>query len=584
MSRWCASLTADDPVGQVVAMGGRPVRTRDGRHALGLLDGPGAATGPYRVGDVYAIGEVTLHNAPEIRSRLGADGAPGDCSDGELLLRAYVRFGAAGLAAADGMFALAIAEGDELVLVRDHMGARTLFHARAGTGDRAAWAASTSLRALQRWPALDTGLHLPAVRSFLTFAYLPGRETLLRGIHEVLPGRCVRLKADGSTAEETYAEETYWEPVEVADERPAAEHARELRELLKSATARRLPAAEPVGVLLSGGVDSSLVTALAAKLHDQAVRSYSISFGGDAPNELAYSGLVATHCHTEHQVLTVPGEAVAARLPETVALLDSPVGDPLTVPNLMLAEAVAADGMSVVLNGEGGDPVFGGPKNLPMLIHELHRAEAGVDSRARAYVDSYRKCHGDLPVLLTPDVLAELADAPPVTDLLAPYLVQGRMTSLLNQLLHTNLRTKGAHHILTKVERITASQGLEGRAPLFDRAVVDHAFRVPPRLKLAGTSEKWILKEAVRDLLPPTIVDRPKSGMRVPVQQWLDGPLRELGHDLLLGRSARARGLFREDTIRSWLRREGTLLPRQGGKLWLVLTLELWLRSFEVGA
>ncbi|MET9555190.1 asparagine synthase C-terminal domain-containing protein [Streptomyces sp. NPDC006645] len=575
-------------------MGGRPVRTRADRHALGLLDGPGVAAGPYRVGDVYAIGEVTLHNAPELRSRLGADGAPADCSDGELLLRVYVRFGAAGLAAADGMFALAIAEGEELVLVRDHMGARTIFHAHAGTGEGAAWAASTSLRALQRWPALDTGLHLPAVRSFLTFAYLPGRETLLRGIHEVLPGRCVRLRADGSTAEETYAkktyaeemyaEETYWEPVEAVDERPASEHAQELRELLESATARRLPAAEPVGVLLSGGVDSSLVTALAAKLHDQAVRSYSISFGGDAPNELAYSGLVAAHCHTEHRVLTVPGEAVAARLPETVALLDSPVGDPLTVPNLMLAEAVAADGMSVVLNGEGGDPVFGGPKNLPMLIHELHRDEAGVDSRARAYVDSYRKCHGDLPVLLTPDVLAELADAPPVTDLLAPYLAQGRMTSLLNQLLHTNLRTKGAHHILTKVERITASQGLEGRAPLFDRAVVDHAFRVPPRLKLAGTSEKWILKEAVRDLLPPTIVDRPKSGMRVPVQQWLDGPLRELGHDLLIGSSARARGLFREDTIRSWLRREGTLLPRQGGKLWLVLTLELWLRSFEVGA
>ncbi|QHY96612.1 Asparagine synthetase [glutamine-hydrolyzing] 1 [Streptomyces sp. S4.7] len=582
MSRWCASVTADDPAGQVAAMGGRPVPTRAGRHALGLLDGPGAAAGPYRVGEVYAIGEVTLHNAPELRARLGAAAAgpvPHDCSDGELLLRAYVRLGAAGLAAADGMFALAIAEGDELVLVRDHMGARTLFHARAGRGDRAAWAASTSLRALRGWPALETGLHLPAVRSFLTFAYLPGRETLLRGIHEVLPGRCVRLRPDGSSAEETY-----WEPAEVADERPAAEHARELRELLESATARRLPAAEPVGVLLSGGVDSSLVTALAAKLHDRTVRSYSISFGGDAPNELAYSGLVAAHCHTEHRVLTVPGEAVAARLPETVALLDSPVGDPLTVPNLMLAGAVAADGMSVVLNGEGGDPVFGGPKNLPMLIHELHREEAGVDSRARAYVDSYRKCHVDLPVLLTPGVLAELSQAPPVTDLLAPYLTRGRMTSLLNQLLHTNLRTKGAHHILTKVERITASQGLEGRAPLFDRAVVDHAFRVPPRLKLAGTSEKWILKEAVRDLLPPTIVDRPKSGMRVPVQQWLDGPLRELGHDLLLGRSARARGLFREDTIRSWLRGEGTLLPRQGGKLWLVLTLELWLRSFEVGA
>ncbi|WP_433524355.1 asparagine synthetase B family protein [Nocardia pseudovaccinii] len=572
MSRWCAFLTPDDPAEQVRAVGGDPVSVT-GRYALGLLDGPGIASYPCTVGELTAVGEVTLFNAAQLRARLGTD-APPDCADAELLLHCYARLGLDGIAAADGMFALAIADGDDLVLIRDHVGTRTLFHARAGKG----WAASTSLRALHRWPSLRTGLHLPAVRSFLTFAYLPGTETLLRGIHEVLPGRCVRLHGDGSMTEETY-----WEPVEVEDNRSAADHALELRELLEDAVARRLPAGEPVGVLLSGGIDSSLVTALAAKLHDQRVRSYSISFGGTTPNELAYSGLVATHCNTEHRVLTVPGETVASRLAETVSLLDCPVGDPLTVPNLMLAEAVAADGIRVVLNGEGGDPVFGGPKNLPMLIFELSRDDPSPDARALAYLDSYRKCYSDLPVLLSPDVLTALAEAPPLTDLLSPYLRQGRMTSLLNQLLHTNLRTKGAHHILTKVERLTAASGSEGRAPLFDRAVIDHAFRVPGRFKLAGTSEKWILKQAVRDLLPATIVDRPKSGMRVPVQQWLSGPLRDLGHDLLLGSSARARGLFRADTIRSWLRGDGALLPRQGGKLWLVLSLELWLRSFEVG-
>ncbi|MGQ4601419.1 asparagine synthase-related protein [Nocardia sp. R6R-6] len=554
-----------------------------GRHALGFLDAPGVAAGPFRLpgagsqpqdGELTAVGEVTLFNAVELRARLGADAPSPDCDDGELLLHSYARFGLDGIAAADGMFAVAIADGTDLVLIRDHVGARTLFHARAGAG----WAASTSLRALQRWPVLRTGLHLPAVRSFLSFAYLPGRETLLRGIHEVLPGRCVRLHADGGMSEETY-----WEPIEVDDPQSAAEHALALRALLEDAVARRLPAGAPVGVLLSGGIDSSLVTALAAKRHDQTVRSYSISFGGTTPNELAYAGLVAAHCHTEHRVLTVPGETVASRLAQTVSLLDCPVGDPLTVPNLMLAEAVAADGIRVVLNGEGGDPVFGGPKNLPMLIFELSRDDPDPDARALAYLDSYRKCYGDLPVLLSPEVNAALADAPPLTDLLAPYLRQGRMTSLLNQLLHTNLRTKGAHHILSKVERLTSASGLEGRAPLFDRAVIDYAFRVPPRFKLAGTSEKWILKQAVRDLLPATIVDRPKSGMRVPVQQWLAGPLRELGHDLLLGKSARARGLFREDIIRTWLRGDGALLPRQGGKLWLVLSLELWLRSFDVG-
>jgi asparagine synthase (glutamine-hydrolysing) len=550
-------------------MGGRVAAAGPG-YALGFLDGPGPAAGPFRVAGLVAVGEVTLHNAAELR---GTVDAPPGCPDGELLLHLYARRGLAGVAAAEGMFALVIVDGSDddgdLVLLRDHVGARTLFHARAG----GSLAAASALRALRRWPALATGPHLPAVRSFLTFAYLPGAETLLRGVHEALPGRCLRLRPDGGTAQESF-----WEPAEVADERPAGEHARVLRALLEEATARRLPAAEPVGVLLSGGVDSSLVTAIAAKRHDQPVRTYSISFGDDLPNELAYSGLVATHCHTHHRVLTVSGEEVAARLPGTVALLDCPVGDPLTVPNLLLAEAVAADGARVVLNGEGGDPVFGGPKNLPMLISELHRDDPDPLARAEAYLRSYRKCYADLPVLLTAEAHAELAGAPPLTGHVAPYLRPEAMPSLLNQLLHANLRTKGAHHILTKVERLTAAAGLEGRAPLFDRAVVDHAFRTPPRLKLAGTVEKWILKEAVRDLLPPTIVDRPKSGMRVPVQQWLRGPLAELGHDLLLGPSAS--GLFRRDTIRSWLRREGTLLPRHGGKLWLVLTLELWLRSF----
>jgi asparagine synthase (glutamine-hydrolysing) len=276
----------------------------------------------------------------------------------------------------------------------------------------------------------------------------------------------------------------------------------------------------------------------------------------------------------------VSGEAVAARLADTVALLDSPVGDPLTVPNLMLAEAVAGDGMRVVLNGEGGDPVFGGPKNLPMLLYELHRDDPSPDARSLAYLRSYRKCGGDLPALLTPDTLRALEDEPGPERFVAPYLSPGTMRSHLNRLLHCNLRTKGAHHILTKVERLTAARGLQGRAPLFDRQVIDHAFTVPPRLKLAGTDEKWILKEAVRDLLPATIVDRPKSGMRVPVQQWLSGPLRELADDVLLG--SRTSGLFDPVTIRAWLRGEGTLLPRQGGKVWLVLTLELWLRAYDV--
>ncbi|MFE6482850.1 asparagine synthetase B family protein [Streptomyces sp. NPDC057757] len=599
MARFCACLApvsarAED---HLAAMGAAPGRTP----GLALVeDEPGHAEGPFTAHGLTGVGEVTLHNRARLHAALAAESAPAppDCPDGELLLRCWARLGAPGVALAEGMFALAVLDGTELVLIRDHVGARTLFYARADH----TWAASTSLRALRRWPALGTGLNLAAVRSFLTFAYLPGEETLLRGVREVLPGRVLRLARDG-----TVTEHVYWEPREhladaadLAYDDPA-DHVLALRALLEEATACRLPEAEGVGVLLSGGIDSSLVTALAAKLHGRPVHTYSISFGDELPNELGYSGLVAAHCHTRHRVLTVSGDAVAARLAEAAALLDSPVGDPLTVPNLMLAEAVAGDGLRVVLNGEGGDPVFGGPKNLPLLVHEMHHGAAagsvagsgrsfgrssggsavGGEDRATAYLRSYRKCWTDIPELLTPGALRALEDAPPLQRFVEPYLTgPDRMTYLLNQLLHCNLRTKGAHHILTKVERLTASQGIQGRSPLFDRRVVDRAFATPPALKLRGTAEKWVLKEAVRDLLPATVVDRPKSGMRVPVQQWLSGPLRDLGGDLLLGRAARQRGLFRSDTVRTWMKGEGTLLPRQGGKLWLVLTLELWLRSY----
>lgn len=161
--------------------------------------------------------------------------------------------------------------------------------------------------------------------------------------------------------------------------------------------------------------------------------------------------------------------------------------------------------------------------------------------------------------------------------LVAPWL-DGPMTAQLDRLLHVNIRTKGAHHILPKVERLTAACGVQARAPLFDRRVVDVAFTVPPRLKLARGQEKWVLKEAVADLLPDTIVRWPKSGMRGPVRQWLRGPLRDLAGDALLSRSA-DRGLFRRDVVAGWLAGRGSLYSRHGAKVWLALPLELWLRA-----
>lgn len=579
MPRFCAILGGPNPTDDARAVGADRLASA-GPCALGSLPdarlwlsaGPYSMTSPHGQ-ELHAAGEMTLFNRAALLALLADWPIQPTCSDGELLLALYARHGIGAFAHVEGMFALAIWDGAALTLARDPVGARTLFYTR--TAGR--WAAASALRALRRLPGFPARLNLAAVQSFLTFAYLPGADTLFADVDELLPGQYVRLAADG-----TQTTGFYWFPAEPdpAPDLPPEAHIAELRRELEAITGAMLPQREDVGVLLSGGVDSSLVTALAARLHDRPIRTYSINFGADLPNELAYSGLVAAHCRTQHQVLTFSGAQVADHLPEAVALLDCPVGDPLTVPNLLLARAAAADGLRVILNGEGGDPCFGGPKNLPMIIFELQRSSLDPRERAQAYLHSYRKCYSELPQLLTPAVHRALAVAPPLEDRVQPYLEAPQMRSYLNRLLLTNVRTKGAHHILTKVERLTAACGIEGRAPLFSRAIVAQSFLIPPELKLRGATEKWVLKQAVADLLPAQIIERPKSGMRVPVQHWLRGPLRDLAADTLLGARARSRGLFQPAVIEAWLRGAGMAWPRQGIALWMLVTLELWLRAF----
>ncbi len=516
---------------------------------------------------LIAVGEVIIYNRDELKEKIGS----ATNSDGELLLEIYAKYGTKGFSRIEGMFAAVIYDGETLLLVRDASGKRPLFY----TETKDSFAVSSSLKSLRKFPQLEVKLNLPAVASFLTFAYLPDSETLLENVFELCPAHALQIFPNRKP-ELT----NYYEPVEQIDETVSTEpHILNLRQTLETSILNKLPKTdEEVGVFLSGGIDSSLVAALAAKFRPGKVRTYSIAFGRENPNETAYSDLVAAHCVTNHRVLSFNGKQIAQHFAETVALLDCPVGDPLTVPNFLLAKAAAGDGLKHVFNGEGGDPCFGGPKNLPMLIFALQQEKH--QSLSTIYLQSYRKCFDDLPFLLTNDVQNQLKSSLNLERFVEPFLENKQMNSYLNRLLYVNIRTKLAHHILPKVERITSFWDLSGHSPLADKAIIDNAFTIPPELKLHGTIEKWILKEAVRDLLPATIIDRPKSGMRVPVQNWLNGALKDLANDLLFGKKARERGLFQEKTIRTWLRGEGLIYARQGGKLWLLLTLELWLQAF----
>jgi asparagine synthase (glutamine-hydrolysing) len=473
-----------------------------------------------------------------------------------------------------GAFALAwLDESGSLRICRDAIGERTLYYAQSGE----CFLFASNLRALLATGLIERKLNLPAVAAYLTYAYIPGRETLIDGLFEVLPGEIVTFRS--GSVEYT----RFWSLPPEPDENGAIDEEFwriRLRQELEGAVRRRLPSEGPAGAFLSGGLDSSLVVALACKLHAAPNKTFSISFGEGYANELPFSTLVARHCGTDHRVVELSAEAVLRHLDDSIGLLSDPIGDPLTVPNALLFREAARD-VGVVLNGEGGDPCFGGPKNLPMLLAELFgdtTEQPGTFSRERNYLRAHLKCHDDLQQMLAPDATEALAQRP-LEKSLKPHFEDPRYRTFLTRLQAINVAFKGGHHILPKVDALSAPFGVLPRSPLFDRDVTSLAFAVPPQLKLRAATEKHLLKQSVRDLLPRAILERPKSGMLVPVEGWFQGPLLPQARERLLDGLAQ-RGIVRRDYIERLLaRRLGGVRPRHGAKIWLLITLESWLRT-----
>jgi len=453
-----------------------------------------------------------------------------------------------------GAYALAHWDGQRLLLARDPIGERTLYYHQGPVP-----AFASSLKDLPHQGRLDPlGLGL-----YLCCAYIPGQTTMIQGVHELLPGERLEF-CQGS-----WRRLGLWEPPDRLLDEPEEQLRQRLRAGLELAVERRLGPG-PVGCTLSGGIDSSLVVALIARR--QPVHTYSISFGSDYANELPFSSAVAQHCGSLHRIVELHPAQVVERLDEVLGWLNKPNGDPLTIPNALLFEEAARE-VSIVLNGEGGDPCFGGPKNLPMLLSELY----GDSDREGSFLRSHLKCYDDLSGMLCGDLLDSLKQGALERQLESD--LRGPGDSLIQKLMRINLRYKGAHHILPKVETISYPFGVLPRSPLFDRDLVELAFQLPPQLKLKGSVEKYLLKEAVRDLLPACVVERPKSGMLVPVEGWFSGPLLGEARIRLLEGLA-PRGLIRRDYLERLLDGKlGGLRPRRGVKIWLLLTLECWLRT-----
>lgn len=476
----------------------------------------------------------------------------------------------------DGAFALAAwnEPARTLTLARDPFGMRSLYYTVV---EGALWFA-TELKQLLAVPGLTVELDLAAVHKYLTFSFVPGDATLIAGVRRLLPGHVLTFR-DGGV--ETRAWFTLEESITPIENGPAAKR---LWRLGREAVERRLDASAKVGLYLSGGIDSSAV-GLWLKDVGADVTAFTLDFGA-ASVEREEATAVAKHLGFPLQTVTVDANELARVVEEILWKLDMPFGDPVTAPHWLLGRAARAADLSTVFNGEGGDQLFGGWTNKPMIAAAVYgdsHADPDEATPEQRYLKSYHRFYGIEHELYTPSFAARVTPGERRA-MIQPFLGSDRAQTFLHRVRLTDLSLKGSQNILPRAERMAAAHGLDARMPLFDRRLAEWSFTLPPSLKLHGACEKYVFKLALQHRLPEAIVWRRKFGMSVPVTDWVLGALRPLVHDLLSDAAVKRRGLFSVEFVRAL--REGrdvaseTRRRRLGERLWALVVLEAWCRRF----
>jgi len=472
-----------------------------------------------------------------------------------------------------GDFVLATLTPDCIRLLRDGAGVRTAYYSEVNSR----FVFSSEPKGITALSDFQKKLRQGALLQFLSFSFIPGAETFLENLKEIPPGHHVQFKKGYAPEITRYFTFEHLEGQKQLSEKEWIEL---FEKHFSNAVDIRIPShTDRFGLFLSGGLDSSIVAAQLAQKLDKKIKTYSIHFGKDYPNELDFARSVAEYCGTEHHEVEIKPQNFLPRLRKMIWHLDDPIGDPITMPNFELSSRVAND-IDFVFNGEGGDPLFGGPKNIPLLLHHWYGGNPKEKHfRELAYLQSYRRAFEDFSNLLTPDFQNESLVKSELIDVLTPFFECSKPQNFLNKLMTINIRLKGAHLILPKVERMTGAWGLTPLAPLFDEDLIKLSFQIPPTLKLKNGIEKLVLKKAFQNRIPQPVIDRPKSGMRVPVHYWFKKELRRYCKSILSKKNVERAGIFRYERIKQLIDYDIDEGPgRYGLRLWMIMTFEIWRR------
>lgn len=511
-----------------------------------------------------------IYNYKELRQELeGAGYRFSSSGDTEVILKAWHAWGADAPKRFHGMFAFAIhdRESGRVALVRDRFGIKPLYLAEVDGGIRFA----STLPALLASGGIDTSIDRVALHHYMSWhAVVPPPRTLLEGVRKLPPATIRIIEPDGRTSDQTY-----WTPSFERTSEDISRSAEEWRDLvldgLRTAVRRRMVADVPVGVLLSGGVDSSLIVGLLAEEGQAGLATYSIGFeeaNGEKGDEFQYSDLIAHHYGTRHQKIFIPSSEMQENLPRAISAMSEPMISYDNIGFYLLSREVAKT-IKVVQSGQGADEVFGGYHWYPPLA----ASNDAVSDYADVFFD---RSHAQLQTQLSEPYMTDRDES---RAFVAAHFAQPGADAPVDKALRIDTNVMLVDDPVKRVDNMTMAWGLEARVPFLDHELVELSGRIPAEHKLAQGG-KGVLKEAARRVVPAEVIDRPKGYFPVPALKYIEGAYLEMTRDALTSRAARERGIFRQDYLdRLFKSPKDHITKLRGSELWQAALLEMWLQA-----
>jgi asparagine synthase (glutamine-hydrolysing) len=514
-----------------------------------------------------------IYNYPQLRDDLIAKGYRFfSHSDTEVVLKGFHAWGEGVVDRLYGMFAFAVTDTDsgQVMLARDRLGVKPLYWAEVPGAFRFA----STLPALVAGGGVDTSIDPVALHHYLSFhSVVPAPHTILRGVRKLAPGTIMRIEPDGRRVERTY-----WNPVFERVPERATWSAKDWEDAvlasLRTAVERRLVSDVPVGCLLSGGLDSSLIVGLLAEAGQHGLQTFSIGFeaaGGEEGDEFKYSDVIARHFGTDHHQIRIDTARMLPALSSAIAAMSEPMMSHDCVAFYLLSEEVSKH-VKVVQSGQGADEIFAGYHWYPPMAHA---ADDDVDAAVARYRAAFfDRNHAAVNALLGPQWRLDTDIA---GDFVRDRFAAPGAATATDRALRLDTTVMLVDDPVKRVDNMTMAWGLEGRVPFLDHELVELAATCPPELKTAHDG-KGVLKEAARQVIPSEVIDRPKGYFPVPALKHLAGPYLDLVRDALHSDAARARGLFDAGSVEQlFADPNGNLTPLRGNPLWQIGLLEMWL-------